>query len=96
MSDYEELVLDVVSSPNELKEFLKSSIYQDFKNMLRVNIERFRDILEDHETPHAGRTYDFIRGGLFNMRLMQRVFEDFYEEAETEQERKEEEADGKS
>jgi hypothetical protein len=61
-----------ISSPQTLKEFMKGSIYADFKNELKVRIEMIRDHLE----VAIGEEVSRDQGGCLFARLTENIFED--------------------
>ena len=72
------------SSPSDYEGFLSGSIYRDFLQEMKVRIEDMKQYYEKVDTKEFLET----RGGLKAMRLVASIFEDLYENAKSDLERK--------
>lgn len=70
---------NILSSPEEIRNFLKSSIYSDFINELEIRIEMLTALQDDFELKYTGRAYDMFRGGKFNLLQMKEIFPEMLE-----------------
>lgn len=68
--------LQIVSSPEDIRQFLNSSIYEDFLNELSVRLEMLTTLLDDFDLQATGRAYDMYRGGKLNLLQMKELFPD--------------------
>lgn len=73
-----EIKSDINSSASEIKRFMESSVFADFKKELETRISYIKGLLEDDELEYSGRAYDVFRGGLRTHREMLDIFEDLY------------------
>jgi len=71
--------LEVMSSPSEIKQFISSSLYQDFINELDIRLEMLTTLLDDFDLQATGRAYDMYRGGKLNILQMKELFPDMLE-----------------
>lgn len=77
------------ASPEMYAEFMKTVIFHDFQEELKVRIEDLRDLLEMPES-ELSRSHESIRGATLCIRQMFNVFNDLKQNAEEDQLRKDE------
>lgn len=73
-----------VTPAGVLEEFLNGSIHEDFLQELAVRIEAMRDLNETCDS----KQYLETRGGIKAMRLVSGIFQDLYENALSDAERR--------
>lgn len=79
--------MEYLSSPQQMEDFKRTTIYVDFINELKVRIEMLRDQLEEtgytdnegKQHTYKGSDYDLFRGGITNMRQMVDIFDNMKE-----------------
>ena len=75
MKHLEDLMSKKLSStPQQIIDFMSTSVYQDYLLIIDQLIECARDDLEDAGNQHSGKTYDVTRGALKKLRLLREVF----------------------
>lgn len=58
-----------------IKHFMESSLYEDYKNELEINLMEFDALLDDPQLEYTGRHYDLFRGAKHALVQCLNVFE---------------------
>ena len=68
------------ASPNNIEDFMESTLYQDFLSEIMVRIEAMRDLNEECDS----KMYLETRGGIKALRLISGIFTDLLNNANVE------------
>jgi hypothetical protein len=66
----------ILSTPEEIRRFIDSSIYKDYINELDLRLAETTVMLDDFDTKFTGRQYDTFRGRKRNLLEMKELFID--------------------
>lgn len=85
--------IEYKSTPEQIKSFMETMVYQDFLAELEYRSQEMMLALVDPELLLTGRHYDKTRGGILNMEQMKDVFSTIRENIIDDMERDSEQAD---
>lgn len=66
------------TSEGVVRDFLESTLHEDFQRELDLRIEMLTAMLDDADQQYSGRDYDIFRGGKRAFTEVRNLFTDFY------------------
>lgn len=78
----------IQSFPSQIEDFMKTVLYNDFKELVNEELENTREFLEDPRMSDSDdiKTLDFYRGQIHQLKLTKIYFEEMLEQRKAQDE----------